>query len=413
LGSIGGGRLAVAVVAAAVLSATVAACGGGGSASGSSSGPIKIGVIQPFSGPYASYANDIERGYELAVKNAGGEIDGRKIELVKGDASSAQEGITEVRRLISQEHVNLLTGTYISDVAAAASEVAAREHLVYWENHSLANELTERGLESFIRVAPKAETFAQTSAEFITGPLAESLHKKPEELTVFIEHESSEYGSSIGAGQAKVLKAAGVNVIEDSHNAAATDLTDAVLQAKNANPDVWLITGYVPDVNLLLRQADEQGFHPAARVLTATGDSDETLEAVGASNLAGTFVVQYSNPDTNPKFAPGWKKFLAEYKQEFGGEPLGGVSMVGYTGLTVLMKVLEAADGDTSVEAMKKATDELNIPVGGLPNGWGAKFNEENQNEKVALLVGQWHQDGTLPTVYPKAAAVTSIESPK
>lgn len=405
--------MAVAIVAALALGGIVTACGSGGSASGGSSGPIKIGVIHPFSGPYASFANDIEHGYELAVKDAGGEIDGRKVELVKGDASTAQDGITEVHRLISKEHVDLLTGTYISDVAAAASETAAREHMVYWENHALSNELTERGMESFFRVAPKAETFADTSAEFIVGPLAESLHKKPGELTVFIEHESSEYGSSVGAGQAKDLKAAGVHVIEDAHNAAATDLTDAVLRAKDANPDVWLITGYVPDVNLLLRQADEQGFHPPARILTATGDSPETLEAVGASNLAGTFVVQYSNPDTNPKFAPGWKKYLSEFKQEFGGEPLSGASMVGYTGLTVLMEVLKATEGDTSVEAIKKATDELDIPVSGLPNGWGAKFNEENQNERVSLLVGQWHADGTLPTVYPEAAAVTEIEPVK
>ncbi len=408
--------LVVALLGAVV---TLTACGGDDSSSsssgggGSSDGPIKIGVIHPFSGDFAAFANDIARGYELAIQDHGGEAGGREIELIRGDAMTPEEGISETQRLLTQEDVDLFTGTYISSVAAAASETAARNDKVYWENHSLDNDLTDRGMESFIRVAPKAETFATISADFIAGDLAKSLGKDISGLKVFIEHEDSVYGTSVAEGQEKALTDAGADVTVGAHSAAAADLTDSVLRAKGTNPDVWLMTGYVPDVNLLLRQADEQSFHPAARVLTATGDSDETLDAVGADSLAGTFVVQYSNPDTDPEFAPGWQKFLKEYKAKFGEEPLGGVSMVGYTGLTVLLQAIDAADGDTSVGAIHDAALGFDVPVTGLPNGWGAKFDENGQNERAALLVGQWHKNGTLPTVYPKEASVAPIETGK
>ena len=52
--------------------------------------PIKIGVINPFSGPLALYGGEMTRGFELAVDqaNAAGGLLGRKIEIVRGDASN-------------------------------------------------------------------------------------------------------------------------------------------------------------------------------------------------------------------------------------------------------------------------------------------------------------------------------------
>ena len=50
---------------------------------------LKIGAINPYSGPMALYGNEVTRGYELAVDqvNAAGGLLGRKVELVRGDAS--------------------------------------------------------------------------------------------------------------------------------------------------------------------------------------------------------------------------------------------------------------------------------------------------------------------------------------
>ena len=62
--------------------------------------PIKIGVINPFSGPLALYGGEMTRGFELAVDqaNAAGGLLGRKIELVRGDASNPQQGIATVEQ---------------------------------------------------------------------------------------------------------------------------------------------------------------------------------------------------------------------------------------------------------------------------------------------------------------------------
>ena len=220
--------------------------------------PLRIGAINPYSGPLALYGDELARGYQLAVdeRNAKGGVLGRKIELVKGDAANPQQGIAAIDQLATRDKVDLFIGTYISAVSNAASDAAQRYNKLYWDTNAVAAELTERGLPNFVRVGPNAQNFADMSVRAIVEMIAPALNKQPKDLVVWIEHEDSIYGKSIADIQKKLLEQKGVKVAgEGSHNFKAADLTDAVLRAKRANPDVWLQTGYVPDDNLLLKTA--------------------------------------------------------------------------------------------------------------------------------------------------------------
>ena len=80
---------------------------------------LRIGAINPYSGPLALYGDELARGYQLAVaeRNAKGGVLGKKIELVRGDATNPQQGIAAVDQLVTREKVDLLIGTYISAVS--------------------------------------------------------------------------------------------------------------------------------------------------------------------------------------------------------------------------------------------------------------------------------------------------------
>src|SRR5207247_3588750 len=88
--------------------------------------PLRIGAINPYSGPLALYGDELARGYQLAVdeRNAKGGVLGRKIELVRGDAANPQQGIAAVDQLATRDKVDLFIGTYISAVSNAASDAA-------------------------------------------------------------------------------------------------------------------------------------------------------------------------------------------------------------------------------------------------------------------------------------------------
>ena len=74
---------------------------------------IKIGALNPYSGPMALYGTEVTRGYELAVDklNASGGLLGKKLELVRGDVSNPQQGIATVEQLVSKDKVDMFVGT--------------------------------------------------------------------------------------------------------------------------------------------------------------------------------------------------------------------------------------------------------------------------------------------------------------
>ena len=81
---------------------------------------IKIGVILPYSGVYASLGGDITDGMELAFELYGSEVAGRKIVLITEDSEvKPNVGLTKTKKLVFQDKVDLLVGPVASNVAGA------------------------------------------------------------------------------------------------------------------------------------------------------------------------------------------------------------------------------------------------------------------------------------------------------
>ena len=367
--------------------------------------PIKIGAISPFSGPYALYGVEVSRGFELAVDrvNAAGGLLGRKVELVRGDSASPLQAIAAVDQLATKDKVDIFAGTYSSAIANAGSDAAARYGKLYWEVNATSVELIARGLPNFVRTGPDSVNFALTSVDAVKQLIAPALKKDPKQLTVWLEHEDSIYGSSIAKEQKRLFDEAGIKVAGvSSHSAKAIDLNDRVLRAKQANPDVLIQTGLVPDSNLLLRTARDQGFRPAAMLFVGTGDTPETLEAVGAATLEGVMIVSYTRPDVPESFGPGANTYLTSYRSKYKAEPIATQGMVAYTGLQILFEAITAA-GSTDVEKVRAAAAKMDKPFASYPSGYGVKFDKNFQNTRALNTVVQW-QGGKLVTVFPKSA---------
>lgn len=372
--------------------------------------PIRIGAINPYSGPTALYGDEVSRGYQLAIDeaNAKGGVIGRKIELFRGDAGNPQQGIAAVEKLVS-EKVDIFTGTYISAVSNAASDAAARYSKIYWDTNALAADLTERGLPNFIRSGPYAASFAEVSANAIKDLLAPALGKPVKGIKVWIESEDSIYGTSIAQRQKELMEKEGVTVVGvGAHNFRAIDLTDSVLRAKGTAPDVWINTGYVPDHNLLLRTMRDQGFKPAAVLLVGSGDTFETLEALGAEYLEGITVVGYPRPDQTEAYGPGAAAYLAAYKKKYQRDPIAPQGMTAYVGLQMLIEAIASA-GSVDMEKVRAAAAKMDKPLKSYATGFGVKFDAKFQNTRSFPTVVQW-QSGKIVTVFPKDAALPNVK---
>lgn len=373
--------------------------------------PIKIGVVTPNAGGMAIIGDDLARNYELAADqiNAKGGVRGRKFQIIRGDATNAQEAIAAVEKLVGRDKVDIVAGTIASFMSIAASETALNYNVLYWETNSLAKNLTERGLPNFVRVGPSSDHFAQIAVQGTLDVLSKKIGKSPKDLKVWIEHEDSNYGTSIAEEQKKLFAKAGATVMTSGHSLKAIDLTDSVLRAKRFGPDVWISAGYVVDTNLLLRTSREQSFKPAVTILVGVGDTNETLSALGADYLEGMIVVSYPRAQINPKFGPGALEVAKAYEAKFKAPPVATSGTNGYVGMLMLARAIDAAGGSTAYKDVIAAAKKLDVPTGTYETGYGIKLDDNGQNTRAMPTLSQW-QDGKVVIVYPTEAMISGTQ---
>jgi branched-chain amino acid transport system substrate-binding protein len=87
--------------------------------------PLKVGMMLPYSGTYASLGTAIDNGFQLFVKEQGGKLAGRDIIYVKVDDESEPSKATDnINKLIKRDNVDVIIGTVHSGVAMAMAKVA-------------------------------------------------------------------------------------------------------------------------------------------------------------------------------------------------------------------------------------------------------------------------------------------------
>ena len=81
---------------------------------------IKIGVIVTTSGPAAALGQQVRDGFALAVKELGGKMGGREVEVVNADDELKPDGaVTKVRGLLERDKVDFVVGPIFSNILQA------------------------------------------------------------------------------------------------------------------------------------------------------------------------------------------------------------------------------------------------------------------------------------------------------
>jgi branched-chain amino acid transport system substrate-binding protein len=140
---------------------------------------VKIGVIYPLTGNAASAGQSAKDAVNLGaeiVNTAHPELKalplgataglpnlrGAKIELDEADhQGNPQVGQQQTLRLITQDHVVAMLGSYHSSVSLVATAVAERQGIPYLVADSVAQNITGRGFKWTFRTTPIASDFAK------------------------------------------------------------------------------------------------------------------------------------------------------------------------------------------------------------------------------------------------------------
>jgi len=88
-------------------------------------GKLKVGLMLPATGTFASLGTAIENGFRLYVAEQGGKLGGREVEFFKvDDESDPSKAVDNATKLVKRDNVDVLVGTVHSGVAMAMAKVA-------------------------------------------------------------------------------------------------------------------------------------------------------------------------------------------------------------------------------------------------------------------------------------------------
>ncbi|TAM59765.1 amino acid-binding protein [bacterium] len=378
--------------------------------------PIKVGAVFPFSGPLALLGQDSFDGANVAMEmiNAKGGVDGRKLEWVKADSPNAEQANSQAERLISQQGLKILMGSYASPIAVAASQVAERHHVIYWEEGAWTSTLFDNHPKYVFRVNVYAVPAGDAAVAYAAQTVAPKIGKTAKTLKVAIVNEDGPFGTSVANAEIAQAQKLGVDVVAHlPYSAKTNDMTALVLKLKASNPDVLLATSYINDATLLVKTMRSQAFRPKAIIGASAGFGLLALGKNLGEDVNG--ILEADAPSIiNPKgLRPAgealYKEFIDKFKAATGREP-DGFSYMGFTGAYSLFHdVLPKAKDPNNTDDIRAAAVAANVPEGSYPNGWGLKFDETGQNTHMFAAMIQW-QKGAPVIVGPANIAMAKPE---
>src|SRR5215471_8544463 len=254
---------------------------------------IKIGVLEPFTGPWAKNGNESYVAMEIAgdMINEKGGIKGDKIAFIRGDAPDPSAGKSEAERIISQNGVKLITGTHASPLGIAISAEAERQRVVHWETIASADIITKRGYKHVFQVGPAASRYGKAAIDFTREELAQRLGKKLEDLRIALLWENRAFGTAVATGARARGKDLGISFIyDDGYDQFMTDMTPLVQKLKDGKPDVLIVISFINDTVLLHRKAKELNFNVPAVIGVSAGHSVPDLKDSLGTVVNGIFV---------------------------------------------------------------------------------------------------------------------------
>lgn len=386
----------VAVGAATALAVTACGSGGSSSSGGSDKGPVTIGISLPLTGDFSQPGGAARNGYEIwrDQVNAEGGLLGRKVQLkVTDDASNQDTVVTDYTRLITQDKVDLVLGTFSSLLNFPASAVAEKNGYLYVEPAGGSPKMFTRGFTRlFFAQQATADNNPKVFVDYIKSLPADQRPK-----TAAYPTQDDPFTTPVIQAMQKQLEALGVKTVyTTTYPADATNFQTIASAIANAKPDLIAQGAVFEDGVGLVRSLQQLSYSPKFLFQTsAPSEGTQFSDGIGAANTEGIFYTV--SWDQNAK-TPNNEQFVTEYKKRHNGDTPPEDAADAYAAAQVLQAATKAVGSfDQGKLADWLHGHTVQTILG--PLNWdktGAPTSE--------FLLAQW-QKGQVEIVAPKNAA--------
>jgi ABC-type branched-subunit amino acid transport system substrate-binding protein len=327
--------------------------------------PIKVGMLATLEGTYTVLGEDGLRGFELALRQAGHEAAGRKIEFIIGATDATPESaLRAARKVVEQDKVDIVIGPL-----SGSEGIALRDYSKTVPQVTFINGIS--GAQEATLVDP-SETFFRFNmdgAQWTIG-LGDYVYNKKGWKTVASIAEDYSFGYTNFMGFALEYCRAGGDIVERQWVPLGTKDFSSIIAALPEDVDaLYLGLGGADAVNFLNQYLQAGG---DAKLIGGTIMVDGTvLNSKGRAKevLIGT---PASGPQADTWNNRKWKKFIKDYQDGWPPKerfPSPSLLATGYYNATnAMLQALEKVDGDLSdgQAAFRAALQSLVLDA---PNG--------------------------------------------
>ncbi|MFN3547447.1 MAG: ABC transporter substrate-binding protein [Mesorhizobium sp.] len=309
---------------------------------------VKVGVILPYSGPFADAANQLDAGIKLYMQQNGDMVAGKKIEIVRKDTGGPAPDVAKrlAQELVVRDGVDIIAGFALTPEALGAADVATQAKKLMVVMNAATSVVTEKSPY----IVRTSVTIPQVNYAFGKWAFEKGGVKQAYTLV-------ADYGPGHDAEKsfAKGFTEAGGTIVgADKTPVANPDFSAFVQRVKDANPEAVYI--FVPGGGqpaAIGKALSERGLTPPATKIFGQGEltHPEALESMGenARGIVTTFhyTLEREEPLNNA--------FVAAYRDANNGRSPDLFSIGGYDGMRLIYEALKKTNGDASGDALVEA----------------------------------------------------------
>jgi branched-chain amino acid transport system substrate-binding protein len=302
---------------------------------------VKVGIVGPFSGPYAHYGKLFKDAVEAYVAIQGGKLSGHDVELIYRDTGGPNPSGTRslAQELIVKDKIDYLGGFVFTPNALAVAPLIQQSRTPTVIFNAAASDITA-----------KSDYYVRTSYTLwqVTVPLAQWMARNGVKKVVTAV---TDYGPGVDAEnafKAEFVKSGGEVVSSVRMPMATTDFAPFVqrIKASGAQAVYTFLPGGPPNLGFVKAYADN-GLRQAGVAFYGTAETDEfDLQKFGDAALGLTTAFHYSAAHDSEAN----RKFVAALKAKASDAVANYASVGAWDGMAVIHRMIEATGGKRDPE---------------------------------------------------------------
>jgi branched-chain amino acid transport system substrate-binding protein len=301
-------------------------------------GPVKIGLVLPYTGVYAELGTSITQAMELVFARENWTVAGRKIEMIKeDDEMKPPVGVRKTEKLIDSDKVDILTGPVHSGILMGMRDKVHNSKTILIVSNAGADAISRDRCSKWIF---RTSFSNWQPCQPMGGWVAKNVSKE-----VFLIAPNYQAGKDMmGAFQETYTPAGGKVVSEDYPKLGETDYAPYLTKIKQSGAKAVFAFFSGTDAVNFVKQYSQFGLKEGIK-LTGAGflTEPDVLPAQGAAAigvLTGHFYTPLLDNPVN-------HRFVKDFRDKFYGKMPDGFACQGYDTAEVIVRALKAVNGNT------------------------------------------------------------------